>query len=172
MLPVIWLACAVAVIVAAVRSRRDAGALRAGRIAVAVLYVGAGAAVNAFFILRGDDYEEFADGAYISFVRDTWRSLVVPNHEVFISLLIVFELAVGVMALLGGRRTQLAYGAAIAFHIGLLSFGWGFYLWSIPMIAALMTLLRRERTAGGRGREVGRWAGGSSSALRRPHVVH
>ena len=46
---------------------------------------------------------------------------------------------------MGGRETQLAYGAGIAFHVALLSFGWGFYLWSVPMIAALMTLLRRER---------------------------
>ena len=35
-----------------------------------------------------------------------------------------------------GRATQVAYLAAIAFHVALLSFGFGFALWSIPMIAA------------------------------------
>ena len=78
-------------------------------------------------------------------MKETWRSLVVPNHHLFIATLIAFEAAVGLLALMGGRRTQLAYGAAIAFHVALLSFGWGFYLWSVPMIAALTVLFRRER---------------------------
>lgn len=145
MLPVIWVGCAIVIVTAAVRSRRHASALRTGRIGVAVLYLGAGAAVNAYFLLRGDDYAKFADGAYIAFVRHTWNTLVVPNHVAWITLLIAFELAVGVLALLGGRRTRLAYVAAIAFHIALLSFGWGFFAWSLPMIAALATLLRAER---------------------------
>ena len=110
-----------------------------------MLYLGGGAAVNAFFLLRGDDYAKFADGSYLAFVRRTWRTLVVPNHETWISLLIVFEVMVGLLAMRGGRRTQLAYAAAIAFHVALLSFGWGFYLWSVPMIAALSQLLRAEQ---------------------------
>jgi hypothetical protein len=145
MLPVSWLTCGVAVVAAAWRSCRRRAAIRTGRTAVFVLYVGAGAVVNAFFLLRGDDYAKFADGSYISFVRETWRSLVVPNHHAFIAVLIAFEASVGLLALMGGRRTQVAYGAAIAFHVALLSFGWGFYLWSVPMIAALVTLLRQER---------------------------
>jgi len=96
-------------------------------------------------LLRGDDYAEFADGAYIAFVKHTWRSVVVPDRAAWIGLLIAFELAVGILALLGGRRTQLAYGAAIAFHVALLSFGWGFYLWSVPILGALVLLLRAER---------------------------
>ena len=147
MLPFVWLVCASVVVTAAIRSRRSTAALRVGRFGVGVLYLGAGAAVNAFFLLRGDDYAEFANGAYIGFVRDTWESLVVPNHDLGISLLILFEGAVGALAIVGGRRTQVAYTAAIAFHVALLSFGWGFYLWSIPMIAALVTLLRAERSA-------------------------
>lgn len=148
-MPVLWVGCAVVVIVAAVRSwsGRHPGALRTGRLGVGVLYLVAGAFVNALFIVRGDDYDGFAGGAYVDFVRDTWQSLVVPNHHVFIWLLVVFEAAVGLLALAGGKRTQLAYGLAIAFHVALLSFGWGFYLWSLPMLAALTQLLRAERRA-------------------------
>jgi hypothetical protein len=148
MLPVIWVSCAVVIATAAIRSRRHPSALRVGRIGVGVLYLAAGAAVNSFLLARGDDYAEFAQGSSIAFVRDTWASLVVPNHDIWIGLLIAFELGVGVLALLGGGRTQLAYAAAIAFHIALLSFGWGFFLWSIPMIAALAALLRAERRSG------------------------
>lgn len=146
-LSIIWLTCAIVIVVAAVRSRRHEEALRTGRIGVAVLYVGAGAAVNAWFLARGDDYAEFAEGAPLDLVRDTWRDLVVPHHEAWIAALVVFELTVGVLALVGGRWTRVAYGLAIAFHVALLSFGWGFALWSVPMIAALATLLNAERRA-------------------------
>ena len=145
LLPIMWVGCAAVIIGAALRSRHNPRALRTGRIAVGLLYIVAGAGANAFFLARGDNYEEFADGAYLAYVRDTWRSVVVPNHEAWIALLIAFELTVGVLALLGGHRTQVAYGAAIAFHVALLPFGWGFYLWSLPMLAALVTLLRSER---------------------------
>lgn len=72
---ILWVACAAAVITAAVRSRRDPGALRFGRRSVAILYLGAGAAVNAFFLARGDDYATFADGAYVAF---TIREVTAP----------------------------------------------------------------------------------------------
>ena len=146
----IWLGCAAAIVTAAVRSRHHPSALGLGRTGFAVLYIGGGAAVNAYFLLRGDDYAEFAEGSYLPFVRHTWRTLVVPHHHAWIALLIAFEVAVGVLALLGGARTQLAYTAAIAFHVALLSFGWGFWLWSLPMIIALATLVRAERREGSR----------------------
>ena len=146
MLPVLWVACAAVIVAAAFRVGSHDDARTIGRFGVGALYVGAGAAVNLGMLLRGDDYAGFADGAYVAFVRNTWESLVVPNHHWFIGALIVFELAVGLLALSGGKRTQVAYAAAIAFHVALLSFGWGFYLWSIPMIAALVTLLRAERS--------------------------
>lgn len=143
---VVWVACGVTIIASALRGRRRPAALRTGRWATGFLFVCAGAGINAFYLLRGDDYARFADTSYIPFVRHTWRSLVVPNHELFIGVLVAFELAVGVLAVAGGSRTQLAYAAAIAFHVALLSFGWGFYAWSVPMVAALGTLLRAERT--------------------------
>jgi hypothetical protein len=144
LLPILWMTCAAVIVGSAIRVKRHPAALRTARAAMAVLYIGAGAAVNAFFLLRGDDYAEFATASFIPFVRDTWASLVVPNHDVFISVLIGFEVAVGVAVLLGGARTLAAYGAAIGFHVALLSFGWGFFLWSVPMTAALVTLLRAE----------------------------
>jgi hypothetical protein len=141
----VWLACALVIIVAAVRSRHSARATTVGRHAVAALFLGAGAAVNAIFLAAGEDYVDFADGSYIPFVRHTWRTLVVPNHWLFISALIAFEAAVGLLALRGGRAAEWALAAATAFHIGLLTFGWGFYLWAIPMISSLVLLRRATR---------------------------
>lgn len=145
MLQVTWVVLGVVVVWAGVRSRADLGALRVGRYALAALYLGAGALVNAVFVLRGDDYADFASGSYLPFVRDTWESLVVPNHHFFIGVLLVgFEAAVGVLALLGGRRAVLALVGAIGFHVALLSFGWGFFLWSVPMLVGLSLLLSAQ----------------------------
>lgn len=146
-LPILWVGSALAIAISALRSRHDERALEFGRGAVGFLYIVAGAGANAYFLLRGDDYHDFASGSYLPFVRETWVDLVVPHHDAWISVLIVFELGVGLLAVAGGRRTQVAYGAAIAFHLALLSFGWAFYLWSVPMVAALVVLLRSERQA-------------------------
>lgn len=119
-----------------------------GRTAVAALYIGAGALINGVYLAVGRSYTTFADTSYIPFVRDTWHSVVVPNVYVFIPLLIAFEAAVGLLVLSGGRGTQLGYAGAIGFHVALLAFGWGFYVWSIPMLIALALLLRAERRSG------------------------
>jgi hypothetical protein len=144
LLPIVWGLLGIATVGAAVRSRKSRRALNAGRLIVATLYMFAGALVNLGFLARGDTYRDFAKASYIPFVRDTWRSLVVPHVEIFITLLIVFEAAVGASVLMGKRWTQGALIAAIAFHVALMSFGWGFFIWSIPMIGALGTLLRGE----------------------------
>jgi hypothetical protein len=167
MLYVLWVASAVVVISFAVRTGRHPEAVLGGRLGTSFLFLVSGAAVNTGMLVRGDDYGQFADSAYLGFVRDTWRDLVVPNHHGFITLLTAFELAVGALVLLGGRGTQLAYLAAIGFHVGLLSFGWGFYGWSLPMIAAFVTLLRAERRVPSprRTRAPGSWYGGWLVAL-------
>ena len=143
---VLWVLSAVAIIRAAwMAGHGHEGALRTGRHALAFLFIVAGAGVNATMLATGERYATFADGAPLAFVRHTWRSLVVPHHVAWIGLLIAFEVVVGLLALGGGRRPQLAYALAIAFHVGLLAFGWGFFLWAVPMIAAYATLLRGER---------------------------
>ena len=141
-MPIVWSVLGVVIVVSGVKAGRSDRALRVGRLAVGVLYVGAGALVNAAYLIQGEDYADFAEGSYITFVRDTWSSLVVPNHDLFIGALVAFEAAVGVLVVRGGRSTVVALTAAIGFHVALLSFGWWFYLWSLPVGAALVSLLR------------------------------
>jgi hypothetical protein len=140
--PIIWATLGVVILVSAVGARRSAVALQVGLIAVAALFVLAGALVNAAYLARGDDYATFAGGAQLAFVRDTWAALVVPHHHLFIGLLVAFEATVGVLVLLGRRARRLGLAAAIAFHALLVPFGWGFALWSAPMVLALVLLWR------------------------------
>jgi hypothetical protein len=145
MLQLAWLGLGLVILVASLFAYRSRRALMIGRVTLAALYVVAGAAVNTVYLVRGDDYSAFADGSYIPFVRQTWRAVVAPNQMIFIPLLILFEATVGVLLLVGGRWAQLGLVCAIGFHVALLTFGWAYYLWSIPMLLALVLLLRAQR---------------------------
>jgi hypothetical protein len=147
-LPLVWAGLGAVIIVCSLRAARSRRAYLTGVSAVSVLWVVAGAAVNALSLARGDDYSGFANGASTSFVRDTWESVVVPHHGLFIGLLIAFEAAAGALMLVEGRVRQTALVALIAFTVALVSFGWGFLVWSVPMVVALSLLWRAGRDAG------------------------
>jgi hypothetical protein len=98
--------------------------------------------VNGYFLARGGDYSGFADGASTDFVRDTWESLVLPHHVLFIGLLIAFEAIAGVLVLFEGVVRQTALLLLMAFNVALVPFGWGFLIWSAPMVVALGLLWR------------------------------
>ena len=144
-LPVLWTSLGLLVVVCSVLASRSLPAYRVGIAAVSALWVVAGAAVNAYFLARGDDYSGFADGASTAFVTQTWESLVVPHHGVFIGALVLFEAAAGLLVLLPGRARQTALLLLVAFNVALVSFGWGFLVWSAPMTVALLLLWRAGR---------------------------
>lgn len=150
-----WLLFGAVVLAAAVRANiaADPGvcarARRAGEVAVAALFVGAGALVNTYYLMIGYTYADFADGAHLTFVHDTWRSVVVPRAPVWIGLLIAFEVTVGLLVLSGGRRARIGLIAAIAMHLALPIFGWVTTVWSLVMLLAFGLLLRAELRATG-----------------------
>jgi hypothetical protein len=145
LLPVVWAGLGVVIVVCGLRAARSRRAYMIGVLAVSALWVLAGALVNALFLLRGDDYSNFADGASTSFVRDTWGSVVAPNQGLFIGLLIAFEAVVGLLVLVKGTVRQTALALLIAFNVALVSFGWGFLIWSVPLVFALVLLFRADR---------------------------
>ncbi len=142
-----WPVLGLVTIVAGVMAHRHPRARIIGRWALGTLFVAAGALVNAVYLATGTDYADFADASMIPFVRDTWTSLVAPRQGLFIGLLVVFEATVGLLVVTGGRRTQAALVLIMGFHVALMSFGWYFWAWSIPMLAACALLLRAERGA-------------------------
>lgn len=155
-MPLVWIGCAVAIVWAALNAQRSDRATRIGELALAVLYLLAGALVNAVYLWEGEDYADFAEHSPWAFVRETWSDLVVPHAGLFIGLLIAFEVLVGTLALLGRERAQIAMVLAMGFHVALVAFGWGFAVWSVPMLAAMALLLRAERLHEREQREVRR----------------
>ena len=129
---------------AGVGQRLPGRVARVGRLAFGVMFAG-GAAVHVAIVMTGTETNrQFADTAFIPFVKQAWLSVFMPHAALLGLLLAAFELAVGLLILAGGRKTALGLVAALAFHLGLLLFGWGFWFWSVPMLAALVALLRYD----------------------------
>jgi hypothetical protein len=91
-----------------------------------------------------ETYRHFADGAVFAFVRDGWLDIVMTAPGVWIGLLAAGEIAIGTALLAGGWWTLPGYAAIIAFHLALVLFGWGFLIWSGPVLLLMALVLRRE----------------------------
>ena len=116
---------------------------RVGRVVVGVMFTG-GAAIHVAIVVTGTEtYRHFADTAFIPFIKQAWLAVFMPHAALLGLLLAAFELAVGLL-ILAGPKTRLGLVAAIVFHLGLMLFGWGFWFWSVPMLAMLVALLRYD----------------------------
>jgi hypothetical protein len=105
----------------------------------------AGALVNLVYLVQGDTYASFADAAHFPFVRDTWRAVVAPPYMFFIGLLVIFEAAMGVLVLSGGRRAEVGMVGILGMQAGLLLFGWVITVGAVLMLIAVGLLLRAQR---------------------------
>jgi hypothetical protein len=143
---VMWLVLGATVMVASLRAGRSDRARLVARVALGVLFLVFGALVNVIYLVTDwNSFAGFGEMSQFAFVRDTWASLVAPNTGVFIGLLIAGEATAGILVLCGGRWMQAGLVLLLAFHVGLLFFGWWLWLYAVPMIGALTLLLRAER---------------------------
>jgi hypothetical protein len=88
-------------------------------------------------------YRAFADEA-LPWVREAWGDIFMAHPVLWGLAVMTAELAMGVLLLVGGRAARLGWVGVIAFHVGLMLFGWGFWLWSVPALAFLVTAARRD----------------------------
>lgn len=92
-------------------------------------------------------YRAFADGA-LPVVREAWSGVFMASPVLWGLAVALGEALIGLATLLGGRWTRLGLYGAIGFHLCLMLFGWGFWLWSLPMLAVLVLgVVREERRA-------------------------
>ncbi|MFK5635895.1 MULTISPECIES: hypothetical protein [unclassified Ornithinimicrobium] len=143
---VMWLVLGVTVMGASVRAGRSSRARIVARVALGTLFLFFGAMVNAIYLITDrDSFAAFGEMSQFAFVRDTWGSLVTPNTGFFIGLLIAGEATAGLLVLSGGRRLEAGLVLLMPFHVGLLFFGWWLWLYAVPMLGALVLLLRAQR---------------------------
>jgi hypothetical protein len=93
-------------------------------------------------------YRHFADNALFAFVVDGWQDIVMVRPEVYGVLLMAGEIVLGTMLLIGRRAAYVGWTGVIAFHVLLLVFGWGIWLWSIPALAVLVPIAHRDLRGG------------------------
>ena len=108
------------------------------------LYLGGAVVHLTLALTSANSYGPFAEGALFTFVRTGWRDIFMANPTTWALVLAAGEAAIGTAILLGGVWSRLGYLAAIAFHLMLMLFGWGFWLWSLPALGVLILLARRE----------------------------
>lgn len=95
-------------------------------------------------------YRTFADRSFWVFVRQGWPEIVMAEPRAWILLLAAGEVVLGALLLRGGRAARAGWCGTIAFHVLLMSFGFGIWLWSVPVLALLVPLARADWPALGR----------------------
>ena len=119
---------------APVRSRSSAALLR---ITLGLLFLwGSGVHVG---IVSGDPelYRHVADGAWFPGVRTAWREVFMAAPALWGLAVAMGEFLIAVLLLSGGRRTRVGLAGAVAFHVGLMLLGWGFWMWSVPVLVLI-----------------------------------
>ncbi|GAA4743977.1 hypothetical protein GCM10023350_30870 [Nocardioides endophyticus] len=91
-------------------------------------------------------YRPFADAGLFAFVRDGWQEIVMAAPTVWGLLLMGGEIVLGALLLIGGRAARWGWYGVISFHVLLMLFGFGFWLWSVPALVLLTVLARRDLT--------------------------
>jgi hypothetical protein len=97
-------------------------------------------------IVAGDPqtYRHFADGALFGFVRTGWVDVFMAHPAVWGLVLAAGEVVMGSLLLAGGRAARAGWVAVVTFHVLLMLFGWGFWVWSVPALALLVAFARRD----------------------------
>ena len=89
-------------------------------------------------------YRHFADGALVPGLQSLWLSTYMP-HSTVAGLLVAAGEAVLALLLLGPSRWhRLGWAGTILFHVALMCFGWGFWLWCLPALGVLVSGARTD----------------------------
>lgn len=104
------------------------------------------AGLNAGLVIADPEvYREFAASSYLPFVRTGWDAIVMVHPTAWILLLALGEIVVGSLLLSSSDRAiHAGWAAVIGFQLLLMLFGFGFWLWSVPVLAAVVPLARRD----------------------------
>lgn len=117
------------------------------RLAIGLLFLwGSGVHVG---IVSGDPelYRHVADGAWFPGIRTAWAEVFMAAPALWGLAVAAGEFTIALLLLSKGPAARFGIAGAVAFHVGLMLLGWGFWLWSVPVLAALLTIGRRTARA-------------------------
>jgi hypothetical protein len=103
------------------------------------------AGVNAGMALADPEvYREFASEAFFSFVTNAWQDVVMSHPVPWFAALAAGELVLGLLLLRGGLAARVGWAGVLAFQVLLMLFGFGFWMWSLPVLAVLVPVVWRD----------------------------
>jgi len=114
--------------------------LRRAASAIGGFYLITGGINVGLAVARPHIYDPFADRALFDWVRAAWRTTFATHPAPWAGALAAGEVLVGVALLSGGRWALAGYAAVVAFHLALMCFGFGFWMWSVPVLAAIVPI--------------------------------
>jgi hypothetical protein len=84
-------------------------------------------------------YRDFADGALVPGLTAAWASIFVAHAAIAGLVLAAGEAVLALLLLLGSWTwRRVGWIGTISFHAVLMCFGWGFWLWCLPVVALLV----------------------------------
>jgi hypothetical protein len=116
-----------------------------GRRVVGGFYLSMGGVHLGIVAAHPSTYEGFADAGLFGFVRQGWSQVFMADPAFWGACLFVGETVLGIALLAGGRPAWLGWYGVIGFQVLLMLFGFWVWLWSLPAIAVLVLLARRDR---------------------------
>ena len=115
------------------------------RIVFGILYLGGALANITLTVLNSpQSYHSFADATLIPFYREAWAALVIPNMTLFISLLIIYEITLGLLFLTKRRFLRIALVGGTIFCLGTVPFSLQVLSTNLPLGLIQAFLLWRE----------------------------
>lgn len=115
------------------------------RIIFGIIYLGGAVANIILTVLNSpQSYHSFADAALIPFYREAWATLVIPNMTLFISLLIVYEITLGLLFLIRRRFLKIALAGGTLFCLGTVPFSLQVLSTNLPLGLIQVFLLWKE----------------------------
>ena len=103
------------------------------------------AGINAGIALAdAEAYRHFADASYLPLVTRMWNDVVMTRPALWGFLLAGGEIVLGSLLLSHGRAVQTGWVGVIAFHVLLMVFGFGIWLWSVPVLLLLIPAARAD----------------------------
>jgi hypothetical protein len=93
-------------------------------------------------------YRPFADQGLFAFVRNGWQDIVMQHPAFWGLCLMTGEAVIGVLLLLGRRTARVGWVLVVVFHLLLMLFGFGIWLWSLPALALVWYLARADFDTG------------------------
>ncbi|GAB3040064.1 hypothetical protein GCM10011376_36130 [Nocardioides flavus (ex Wang et al. 2016)] len=123
---------------------QHAGPATTARHVVGCLYLVTGG-INAGLVIADPQvFRTFADTSFVPLVVRAWDGVVMAHPFAWIMGLACGEVVLGVLLLRGGPAARVGWSGVIAFHVLLMLFGFGFWMWSLPALLLLIPAVRAD----------------------------